>query len=118
MMTDLSGSCPDIIGRVPGIKLRSVESHAAGCGVEKRCHDNAGVGGAIYALVLRQPIDAIRHQPIVGPADEVRRRGKIGGGRDRIEPPDGRKLRQDQAMRRPRRRRKNIRHRNTISVSP
>jgi hypothetical protein len=118
VVTDFGGRGPNVIGGIPGAKLGSVKPHAARRDVKKRCHNDAGVGGgAIDPFALRQPVDAIGHQPVVGPADELHHRGEIGRRRYRIEQPDGRKLRRDQAMGRPRRRCEDVRHRNTISVS-
>jgi hypothetical protein len=70
----------------------------AGSDVEKGRHDDAGIGHPIDPFTLRQPIDAIGHEPIIGPTDQLHHRGKIGRRRDRIEQPDGRKLRRNQAM--------------------
>jgi hypothetical protein len=42
-MTDLGSRRTNIIGRIPGAKLRSVESHSAGDDVEEVGHDDAGV---------------------------------------------------------------------------
>ena len=92
MMTDLSSRSSNIIGCIPGAKLRSVESHSIWGDVEKGSHDNAGVGHAIHPFALRQSIDAIGHEPVVRPSDEFHHRRKIGGRRDCIEQPDGRKL--------------------------
>ena len=73
-MTDLSSRSSNIIGGIPGAKLRSVESHSTWGDVEKGSHDNAGVRHSIRPFVLRQPIDAIGHDPIVRPTNEFHHR--------------------------------------------
>ena len=75
------------------------------------------VRDTIHPFGLRKASDTIRHKPIVRPADEIHHRRKIGCRRNRIEQPEGRKLRGGQAMGRPRRGCESIHHRKTISAS-
>src|SRR5688500_5377354 len=57
MMADFRSGSANVIGRIPGAKLRTVKSHAAGRDVKEGCHDNAGIRHAIDPFALRQPID-------------------------------------------------------------
>jgi hypothetical protein len=73
--------------------------------------------GVPYTHSVCCPSDTVCDKPIVGPADQIHHGRKIGCGRDRIEQPEGRELRRDQAVSRPWRGCESVRHRKTISPS-
>jgi hypothetical protein len=53
VVADLGSRGPDIVGRVPGTELGTVESHATGSEVQESRHDDAGIGDAIHPFCLR-----------------------------------------------------------------
>jgi hypothetical protein len=85
MVADLCSGGANVVGRVPGAKVGIIKSHAAGRDVEESGHDDAGILHAIDPFALRQAIDAISHEPIVSPPDEVHYGQQIRRRRHRIE---------------------------------
>jgi len=92
MMTDFSSRGSNIIGCIPGAELGAIEAHSTWGDMEKCRHDDAGVGNAVHPFPLRQSINAIGHEPVVRPTDQLHHGNKIGRGRYGIEHPDGREL--------------------------
>lgn len=93
MMTYFCGGGADVVGCVPGAKFGTVEPHPSRRDMKKRGHHDAGVRRPIDPFVLRQPRDALRYQPVIGPADKLQHGRQVGGGRNRIEQPNRRESR-------------------------
>jgi hypothetical protein len=58
VVIDFGGRSPDIVGRVPGAELGTIESHPTGSDVQESCGDNAGIGGALGVTLNQFAADA------------------------------------------------------------
>lgn len=92
MMRDFGDRGLDARRRIPGPEIGAIEPASVRRGVQERGHDDRGIGAAIDPFVRRQACQPLGDETIVGPAGKIHHRLEVGGARNGIEQPDGRKL--------------------------